>query len=645
MALYRGIGGAGDSTTDATVTAVTQQATNAASSATSAANSATSAATSASSASTSATTATTKASEAATSASNAATSETNAATSASNASTSETNAATSASNAATSASNASTSETNAASSASAASTSETNAATSATTATTKASEASTSATNAATSESNASTSATNAATSATAAQTAQTAAEAAQEAIDGLYLGAQTSDPTLDNNGDPITAGDWYYNTVTAVTRIYDGSAWQNGAVSTAGFALTANNLSDLASASTARTNLGLGTAATTASTDYATAAQGATADSALQNLVEDTTPQLGGTLDANGNNINLDGNDLILNDSASSNAKVYFAAGGDNIIIRNENTGGTNNGINFDAEGPIRIRKTTLLETLLEATPDGSVDLYYDNSKKFETTTSGATVTGTLVADGLTVDTTTLVVDATNNRVGIGTASPSEEFHVYSTSSGKIAVFESTSGTGGAGPSIDLRRSSASPAANDYLTYLNFVGKDSVGTDTNYVGLAARIVDPTNGSEDGRFIVETRQAGSATNAILADTDVELYSSGSKKFETTTSGVSVTGRATGTQTTDNDLSFDMTASNQFKCTPASGAALTFTNITAGQSGNIFLDNSAGVTITAAATTKINSTDLTTISTAGTYFLSYYSDGTNVLVATSQSVTA
>jgi len=85
----------------------------------------------------------------------------------------------------------------------------------------------------------------------------------------------------------------------------------------------------------------------------------------------------------------------------------------------------------------------------------------------------------------------------------------------------------------------------------------------------------------------------------------------------------------------GTVTTDNDLSFDMNVTNNFKCTPTATGALTFTNITAGQSGYVLLVNSGGYAITAAATTKVGATFLSTISAAGTYLISYFTDGTNV----------
>lgn len=63
----------------------------------------------------------------------------------------------------------------------------------------------------------------------------------------------------------------------------WDTIAEKGAAGAGAGDMVAANNLSDLANIVTARANLGLGTAATTAATAYATAAQGATADTAVQ--------------------------------------------------------------------------------------------------------------------------------------------------------------------------------------------------------------------------------------------------------------------------------------------------------------------------------------------------------------------------
>ena len=226
---------AASATTSATAAAAS--ATAAATSATASATSATASANSATAAASSESTASTKASEASTSASNASTSETNAASSATSAASSATTATTKASEASTSATNAASSATAAASSAttattkaSEAATSATSAASSATTATTKASEAATSATNAASS-------ATSADTAKTAAQAAQTAAEAAADNFDDTYLGAKSSDPTVDNDGDALSAGDLYFNTTNDVLRVYTGSAWQDAAVDTTGFA------------------------------------------------------------------------------------------------------------------------------------------------------------------------------------------------------------------------------------------------------------------------------------------------------------------------------------------------------------------------------------------------------------------------
>ena len=137
---------------------------------------------------------------------------------------------TQANNSASSASSSSTSATNSANSASAASTSETNAAASAATATTQAGLATS---NGAAQVALATTQANNAASSATAASNSQTAAAASAasaansyDSFDDRYLGAASSNPSQDNDGNSLVAGALYFNSTANEMRVFDGGNW-----------------------------------------------------------------------------------------------------------------------------------------------------------------------------------------------------------------------------------------------------------------------------------------------------------------------------------------------------------------------------------------------------------------------------------
>ena len=97
------------------------------------------------------------------------------------------------------------------------------------------------------------------------------------------------------------------------------------------------------------------------------------------------------------------------------------------------------------------------------------------------------------------------------------------------------------------------------------------------------------------------------------------------------------------GAQRGTPSTVTNGTLDLDAANNFLYTPAAADVLEFSNETTGQSGFIKLINPSGYTITLGSEVKAVSTFATDVTVAGTYLVTYFSDGTNVYVSASAAL--
>ena len=77
----------------------------------------------------------------------------------------------------------------------------------------------------------------------------------------------------------------------------------------------------------------------------------------------------------------------------------------GSHSIIRETGTGS----LYIQSDNNVILGKDSSSETMVKGIADGAVELYHDNSKKFETTANGVSVTGNLAADGSQIDFTSL--------------------------------------------------------------------------------------------------------------------------------------------------------------------------------------------------------------------------------------------
>lgn len=132
-----------------------------------------------------------------------------------------------------------------------------------------------------------------------------------------------------------------------------------------------------------------------------------------------------------------------------------------------------------------------------------------------------------------LNVDSNTLVVDKSENKVGIGTASPDELLHLKSsTSLNPILKIENTNADH-LNAQINFIKNSASEADDDYLGQIDFEGLNDNDEMIVYGRLQSQAKDVSDGTEDGRVYISAMVNGTLDqtfNVVSGDVGIGVTS-------------------------------------------------------------------------------------------------------------------
>lgn len=247
------------------------------------------------------------------------------------------------------------------------------------------------------------------------------------------------------------------------------------------------------------------------------------------------SSTNISGDLTFTGNNdIYLKDNGVV-NFGNSNDLQIYH--NGSASVIRDAGTGG----LQIDSDSEIILAKSTG-ENMLVATTDGSVSLYHDNSKKFETLGTGVTVTGTTFTNQLNVS----GISTFNNQVNISS-------NVNTTGVITAATF---SGNATTASYATLSGISSYSNTSGIATYSNIAGIATYalnsGISTNVIGgvgsLSQLSVSGVATFTSGPLFIGT-DTSTGTSGQLIQIDSGAYVSGSIGIGTTnpTSKLSVVG--------------------------------------------------------------------------------------------------
>ena len=302
-----------------------------------------------------------------------------------------------------------------------------------------------------------------------------------------------SSDPTSDND-----AGDLIYNTTSNSLKVFTGSSFTT--INTSG---------------------------------------------GISNVVEDTTPQLGGNLDAQTNNITNLGT-LNTHTIPSGTDTLVGRATTDTFTNKTFDANGTGNSLS-------NVEVTDLASGVLDtdlASVSGSDDTLasakaikgYVDGQSFITASSSDTLTNksgnismfTNDSNFITASSTDTLTNKTATDLVVTTASGAAGLDVISTDAG----------TNGA--EVEVYHNSSSPADNDNAGFISVRSNNDAAEKTTMTQIRTTVEDVSDGTEDARLSFFCMKAGTLTENARIESDGDFHSDGDVvAFSTTISDVAL----------------------------------------------------------------------------------------------------
>ena len=237
----------------------------------------------------------------------------------------------------------------------------------------------------------------------------------------------------------------------------------------------------------------------------------GANLTGVLSNIVEDTSPQLGGNLDTNSHEISLDTSHAI-NFGDSNELTVKYHSGNGQIDFN----GTTSLQLKTPANKYFQVVNRDNGNNIIQAQAGGNVQIYHAGSKKFETTSSGIIISGD---------------NSTGSYIkGVARFTPND--------SSTVKVIWDEGGFSGAGV-FQVKDGVAFTAGDSSDLKIYHDGNDSYIDDAGVGSLVLRTTTNSN--------VTIKSSNDVMAKFMTADRVELYHNNSKKFETMSSGARIQG--------------------------------------------------------------------------------------------------